>query len=63
MRTMDYGDRQKFTPAQDMKSNLANRRRSGGCSGEPFVDYRAGDPLVDRIGIYGGYGRSGIATR
>lgn len=51
------GDRQKFTPAQDMQSNLGKviRVNDDGSipSDNPFVDYRAGDPLVDRIGIYG----------
>ncbi len=51
------GDRQKFTPAQDMQSNLGKviRLNDDGSipSDNPFVDYRAGDPLVDRIGIYG----------
>lgn len=51
------GDRQKFTPAQDMQSNLGKviRLNDDGSipSDNPFVDYRANDPLVDRIGIYG----------
>lgn len=51
------GDRQKFTPAQDMQSNLGKviRLNDDGSipSDNPFVDYRTGDPLVDRIGIYG----------
>ena len=51
------GDRQKFTPAQDMQSNLGKvlRLNDDGSvpSDNPFVDYRADSPLVDRIGVYG----------
>ena len=42
---------------RDMQSNLGKviRLNDDGSipSDNPFVDYRAGDPLVDRIGIYG----------
>tara|TARA_E500000075_G_scaffold131476_1_gene141967 strand:- start:35 stop:1195 length:1161 start_codon:yes stop_codon:yes gene_type:complete len=51
------GDRQKFTPAQDMQSNLGKvlRLNDDGSvpSDNPFVDYLADSPLVDRIGVYG----------
>ena len=51
------GDRQKFTPAQDMQSNLGKvlRLNDDGTvpPDNPFVDYRADSPLVDRIGVYG----------
>lgn len=50
------GDRQKFTPAQDMQSNLGKliRLNADGspAADNPFVDYRAADPLVDDEGIY-----------
>ncbi|MEC8145015.1 MAG: PQQ-dependent sugar dehydrogenase [Pseudomonadota bacterium] len=51
------GDRQKFTPAQDMQSNLGKvlRLNDDGSvpSDNPFVDHFADSPLVDRIGVYG----------
>ena len=51
------GDRQKFTPAQDMQSNLGKvlRLNDDGTvpPDNPFVDYRTDSPLVDRIGVYG----------
>ena len=51
------GDRQKFTPAQDMQSNLGKvlRLNDDGSvpADNPFADYRTDSPLVDRIGVYG----------
>lgn len=52
------GDRQKFTPSQDMQSNSGKvlRLRDDGTVPEdnPYVDYfREVDPLVDDIGVYG----------
>lgn len=51
------GDRQKFTPAQDMQSNAGKilRLNDDGSvpQDNPFVDYRKDDPLVDDEGIYG----------
>ena len=51
------GDRQKFTPAQDMQSNLGKLLRlhdDGSVPGDnPFVDYFSIDPLVDDEGVYG----------
>ena len=51
------GDRQKFTPAQDMQSNMGKilRLKDDGSipSDNPFVDYIKQDPLVDDIGVYG----------
>lgn len=51
------GDRQKFTPAQDMQSNIGKLLRlndDGSVPDDnPFVDYRDQDPLVDSEGIYG----------
>ncbi len=51
------GDRQKFTPAQDMQSNLGKvlrLRDDGSVPGDnPFVDYFSKDPLVDDEGVYG----------
>ncbi|SVB20267.1 uncharacterized protein METZ01_LOCUS173121, partial [marine metagenome] len=50
------GDRQKFTPAQDMQSNLGKilRLNEDGSVPEdnPFVDYRNQDALVDDVGVY-----------
>jgi len=50
------GDRQKFTPAQDMQSNIGKVVRlhdDGTVPGDnPFVDYYSEDPLVDDEGIY-----------
>ena len=51
------GDRQKFTPSQDMQSNVGKilrLRDDGSVPGDnPFVDHRRQDPLVSRGGIYG----------
>jgi len=51
------GDRQKFTPAQDMQSTLGKivrLRDDGSVPGDnPFVDYFGNDPLVDDEGVYG----------
>lgn len=51
------GERQKFTPAQDMQSNLGKILRlhdDGSIPGDnPFVDYAERDPLVDNNGVYG----------
>jgi len=50
------GDRQKFTPAQDMQSNLGKviRLNDDGTAPteNPFVDHIAQNPLIDKIGIY-----------
>lgn len=50
------GDRQKFTPAQDMQANLGKilRLHDDGSIPEdnPFVDYVAENPLVDDEGVY-----------
>ena len=51
------GDRQKFTPAQDMQANLGKvlRLRDDGSvpDDNPFVDYFDENPLVDDVGVYG----------
>ncbi len=51
------GDRQKFTPAQDMQSNMGKvlRLQEDGSvpDDNPFVNYIEQDPLVDDIGVYG----------
>jgi len=51
------GDRQKFTPAQDMQANTGKilRLNDDGSVPEdnPFVDYDSEDPLVDDGGVYG----------
>ena len=51
------GDRQKFTPAQDMQTNLGKilRLNDDGSIPEdnPFVGYRDRDPFVDDEGVYG----------
>jgi len=51
------GDRQKFTPAQDMQSNVGKivRLHDDGSvpDDNPFVDYYSQDPLVDDEGVYG----------
>lgn len=51
------GDRQKFTPAQDMQSNLGKilRLHDDGSipDDNPFVDYLSDDPFVDDVGVYG----------
>jgi len=50
------GDRQKFTPAQDMQANLGKilRLHDDGSvpDDNPFVDYYDQDPLVDDDGVY-----------
>ncbi|NIV17865.1 MAG: PQQ-dependent sugar dehydrogenase [Woeseiaceae bacterium] len=51
------GDRQKFTPAQDMQSNVGKILRlndDGSVPGDnPFVDYLRENPLADDEGVYG----------
>ena len=51
------GDRQKFTPAQDMQSNMGKilRLNDDGSTPDdnPFVKYRDDDASVDRRGVYG----------
>lgn len=51
------GDRQKFTPAQDMQSSLGKilRLHDDGSvpDDNPFVDYLEQNPLADDVGIYG----------
>ena len=51
------GDRQKFTPAQDMQSNIGKvlRLHDDGSipSDNPFVNYRDQDPLVDDESVFG----------
>jgi len=51
------GDRQKFTPSQDMQSNLGKvlRLHDDGSipDDNPFVDLYGEDPFVDDIGVYG----------
>jgi glucose/arabinose dehydrogenase len=51
------GDRQKFTQAQDMQSNIGKilRLHDDGSVPEdnPFVDYHSQDALVDDEGVYG----------
>jgi len=50
------GDRQKFTPAQDMQANIGKivRLHDDGSVPEdnPFVDYYDQNPLVDDEGVY-----------
>jgi len=50
------GDRQKFTPSQDMQSNVGKlvRLHDDGSipTDNPFVDYFSEDPLVDDEGVY-----------
>ena len=50
------GDRQKFTPAQDMQSNIGKilRLNDDGSvpDDNPFVDYFSVEPLVDDEGVY-----------
>jgi len=50
------GDRQKFTPAQDMQSNIGKILRlndDGTVPGDnPFVDYFSKNPLADDEGVY-----------
>src|SRR6056297_2261789 len=51
------GDRQKFTPAQDMQSNMGKILRLHEDGSEPadnpYVNYIEQNPLVDDIGVYG----------
>lgn len=51
------GDRQKFTPAQDMQANLGKiiRLHDNGDIPEdnPFVNYRRDHPRVDDVAVYG----------
>jgi len=51
------GDRQKFTPAQDMQSNMGKVLRlledGSEPADNPFVNYIEQNPLVDDIGVYG----------
>jgi glucose/arabinose dehydrogenase len=51
------GDRQKFTPAQDMQSNVGKilRLNDDGSipDDNPFVNYRNDTPLADDEGVYG----------
>jgi len=51
------GDRQKFTPAQDMQSNMGKvlRLNADGSipADNPFVGYLAADPQVDDEAVYG----------
>ncbi len=51
------GDRQKFTPAQDMQSNIGKivRLNDDGSvpADNPFVDYFSKNPLADDEGVYG----------
>jgi glucose/arabinose dehydrogenase len=51
------GDRQKFTPAQDMQSNVGKilRLNDDGSIPEdnPFVNYLSDNPLADDEGVYG----------
>lgn len=51
------GDRQKFTPAQDMQSSIGKilRLHDDGSTPDdnPFVDYISDDPFVDDEGVYG----------
>ncbi len=51
------GERQKFTPAQDMQSNLGKilRLNDDGSipDDNPFVDYFSNEPMVDDESVYG----------
>ncbi len=51
------GDRQKFTPAQDMQSNMGKvlRLNEDGSvpADNPYVNYIEQNPLVDDVGVYG----------
>jgi glucose/arabinose dehydrogenase len=51
------GDRQKFTPAQDMQANIGKilRLNDDGSVPEdnPFVDHLSQDAFVDDVGVYG----------
>lgn len=50
------GDRQKFTPAQDMQSNVGKILRlnddGSAPADNPFVDYISDNPFVDDEGVY-----------
>lgn len=50
------GDRQMFTPSQDMQSNIGKivRLHDDGSipKDNPFVDYRSTDAFVNRVGVY-----------
>lgn len=50
------GDRQKFTPAQNIQSSLGKvlRLRDDGSipDDNPFADYFSKNPLVDKVGVY-----------
>lgn len=50
------GDRQKFTPAQDMQSNVGKVLRLNDDGSvpldNPFVNYTEANPLVDNNGVY-----------
>jgi len=54
---LSSGDRQKFTPAQDMQANLGKilRLNDDGSvpDDNPYVDYIDQDPFVDDEGVYG----------
>lgn len=58
------GDRQKFTPAQDMQANLGKLLRlhdDGGIPDDnPYVDYIKQKPLVDDEGVYGQFWALGL---
>jgi glucose/arabinose dehydrogenase len=58
------GDRQKFTPAQDMQANLGKLLRlhdDGSIPHDnPFVDHSKNDPLVDDDGVYGQFWAIGL---
>jgi glucose/arabinose dehydrogenase len=51
------GDRQKFSPAQDMQTNLGKflRLHDDGSTPKdnPFVDYLSRDAFADDVGVYG----------
>jgi glucose/arabinose dehydrogenase len=51
------GDRQKFTPAQDMQTNLGKilRLHDDGSTPKdnPFLDYNSRDPFVGDVDVYG----------
>lgn len=51
------GDRQKFTPSQDMQASMGKvlRLHDDGSTPDdnPFVDYPGQNPLADDVGIYG----------
>jgi glucose/arabinose dehydrogenase len=51
------GDREKFSPAQDMQTNLGKflRLHDDGSTPKdnPFVDYLSRDAFADDVGVYG----------